>query len=134
VGSFGDRLHPDNRWVGGGSSTVTADFPGTAAAARVASTKAIQNLGGQDISLIGSSITTGWMGSMWTNIPQWQAYQLSVVMENEEGNPVHLLCCVRPRKAWAAVLNLSWWYVWGGNRSAQLAQRLSEEIAQLSVA
>ena len=128
-----DHGQADYPWTGGGASTVKAVFPGSADTARAASAQAIRNLGGQDISVIGSSITTGWTGSMWTNIPKWQAYQLSIVIENEEANPLHLLCCARPRKAWAASLNWSWWYVWGGNRSDELAERLSEEIARLTL-
>jgi hypothetical protein len=127
------RGKPDNPWSGSGASTVTAIFRGTADAARTASTQAIRHLGGQDISLNGSSVITGWIGSMWTNIPQWQAYQLSVVIEDEEANPLHLLCCARPRKAWAASLCWTWWYVWGGNGSDELAQRLSQEIIRLTL-
>ena len=119
--------------VGSGASTVTAIFQGTTDTARAASTQAIRNLGGRDISLIGSNITTGWVGSMWTNIPQWQAYQLAVVIEDEEANTLRLLCCARPRKAWAAYLCVSWWYVWGGNRSDELAERLSQEITRLTL-
>lgn len=128
-----DRGQADNPWLGTGASAVTVTFRGTVDTARDASTQAIRNLGGQSISFIGSNITTGWIGSVWTNIPRWQAYQLSVVIEDEGPNPLRLLCCARPRKAWAAYLCVSWWYIWGGNRTDEIAERLSQEIARLTL-
>ena len=80
---------------GAGASTVTVTFRGTVDTAPDAATQAIRNLGGQDISFIGSNVTTGWIGSVWTNIPQMPGVPTLSGDRGRRGEPL-VLAVLRP--------------------------------------
>src|ERR1700733_11663648 len=86
-----ERGRPDPPCSGIGVESVLVDFPGSEEVAMEVSTRAIQGVGGRDVSRIGKVIVTGWSGSMWTNIPK--------------------------RQAWAPAMSWSLWCMSGGNRS-----------------
>lgn len=62
--------------------------------------EAIKAVGGKDVSVVNDMVT-GWTGSMWTNFPPWQAYQLVIEVRHHAGDEHEFVCGARPRKMWS---------------------------------
>jgi hypothetical protein len=87
------------------------------------SVRAISRAGGRDVKLVNGSTAIGWIGDPTTNVPDWQEYQLAVVVSPESDDRSCFTCCARPRW-WAALA--------GATKSQRLAESLRAEIEKLA--
>jgi hypothetical protein len=85
---------------------------------------AIANVGGPRVQIIRGSVAVGWIGSAWwTNWPQFQQYQLSIVTSPDDSGGTAFTCCARPRWSHAQI---------GASRSQRLAESLVSEVRRLT--
>jgi hypothetical protein len=112
----------DAPWTGS-SARWTQTFADTPlASASHFGLTAISKVGGRNAELISDWEAIGWTGSSLTNIPEWQEYQLDVLVSEVEDGQVCFTCSARPR----------WKLVWGGaSKSARLAESLRCEVESL---
>jgi len=83
---------------------------------------AISRVGGRNAELISDWEAIGWIGSSLTNIPEWQEYQLDVLVSCTPDGRVCFTCSARPR----------WKMGWGGaSKSGRLAESLRSEVERL---
>jgi hypothetical protein len=83
---------------------------------------AISRVGGRNAELISDWEAIGWIGSSLTNIPEWQEYQLDVLVSRAPDGHACFTCSARPR----------WKMGWGGaSKSARLAESLRSEVERL---
>jgi hypothetical protein len=84
--------------------------------------QAISNAGGRKVILVNGWEAVGWIGSSWVSVPEWQEYQLDVLVSQDGGGGTCFTCSVRPR----------WKFVWGGSsKSKRLAESLRREVEKL---
>ncbi len=126
---FGDRRlavrsgRIDAPWIGSNASwTQTFAAIPIESACHLAG-QAVTNVGGRRVELINGCEAVGWIGSGWTNIPEWQEYQLDVLVSQDPGGLTRFTCCARPR----------WKMGWGGtSKSRRLADSLRHEVERLA--
>jgi len=129
MSTFGDRKlavragrGDEPPWTGSGARW-TEHLSGTPfGTATTYAIRAITNVGGRNVELVNGSAAIGWVGSRWTNVPEWQEYELAVVVSPVRGGGSCFTCCVRPR--WKA--NLTW-----GSKSQRVAESLRSEVEKL---
>lgn len=112
----------DAPWIGS-CAGWTQTFSNTPIdTARHYATQAICNIGGRKVVLINDWEAVGWIGSSWVNVPEWQEYQLDVLISVAWGGETCFTCSARPR----------WKMVWGGvSKSGRLAESLQREVERL---
>jgi len=86
-------------------------------------TRAIQKVGGHDISVLDDGSVVGWIGSSLTNIPSKAEYMVAVARMTQPDGSIVLACSSQPRFSTMA---------FGGRRSAGLTQRLVVEVTNLA--
>ena len=64
----------------------------------------------------------GWVGSVWTNVARWQAYEVAVEAIAQANGTTKLVCCARPRFSFA---------YFGGAMSQRLAAELHDAVVRL---
>ena len=106
----------NSRWCQFNSSTRPAAAPSIAATA-------ISEVGGRQVQIVHGSVAVGWIGSSWTNIPQFQEYQLSIVTAPNDSGGSTFTCCARPR--WNSAK-------FGTSRSRSLSDALDSEVQRLT--
>ncbi len=84
---------------------------------------AIRQAGGRDLSVNGDSIVVGWIGTVFTNLPQWQQYELAIVISPASNGGTQFICCARPRFSTTFL---------GGSRSYEIVSILESEIESLA--
>lgn len=108
------------------SGNYAAAFPVRAAVtpdrALVVARQAIGHLHAHDVQTFDHHTVVGWVGSIWTNLPRWQAYQLAVVVIGQSYGTTELVCCARPRFSLA---------YFGGSMSRELASDLQQAVSSL---
>ena len=109
-------LGSNARWCQFASPTPPAAAPGIAA-------RAIADLGGRQVQVIHGSVAVGWIGTSWTNLPQFQEYQLSIVTSPDGSGGSTFTCCARPR--WSTALL-------GASRSRSLADSLDTAVRRIT--
>jgi hypothetical protein len=112
----------DAPWSGSNASwTQTFGHIPIQSASHVAA-QAVSNAGGRGVQLVNSWEAIGWIGSSWVNVPEWQEYQLDVLVSQGAGGTTCFTCSTRPR----------WKVVWGGaSKSKRLAESLRVEVERL---
>jgi len=109
-------LGSNARWCQFTSPTPPDAAPGIAA-------RAIANSGGRRVEVIHGSVAVGWIGSSWTNLPQFQEYQLSIVTSPNGSGGSIFTCCARPR--WSTALL-------GASRSRSLGDSLDSAVRRFT--
>lgn len=80
-------------------------------------------MGGRGVETVSGAMVTGWVGSVFTNLPQWQQYQLAVTLWLAPNGATVFTSCARPRFGTALL---------GGSRSQRLATSLKDELVRLA--
>lgn len=86
--------------------------------------RAVVMAGGSDVDVIEPATIVGWIGSVWTNAPQKQQYELAVSVMEGTGGGVVFVCSAQPRFS-AALL--------GAGRSRQLAELMQSAVVSLAM-
>jgi len=84
--------------------------------------KAIGHLHASEVQNVDHHTVVGWVGSVWTNLPRQQAYELAVVVVAQPDGTTELVCCARPRFSLA---------YFGGSMSRELASDLQQAVSAL---
>lgn len=82
---------------------------------------AIRNIGAHDVTVTPNG-AIGWIGSIWTNIPKWTQYLVSVSWDAVPGSGVEFLCSAESR--WPTFLSTD-------STSAQLTASLVREVTSI---
>ncbi len=85
--------------------------------------RALTVVGGRKPTLVSEWEAVAWIGSWWTNVPRWQAYQLDVFVSEGPDGLTCFTCSARPRRvmSWAGI-----------TQSQKLVARLSQEVGRLA--
>jgi hypothetical protein len=85
--------------------------------------RAVTIVGTGKPALVSDWEAVGWIGSWWTNVPRWQAYQLDVFVSEGPDGLTCFTCSARPRRvmSWAGI-----------TQSQKLVARLSQEVERLA--
>ena len=129
MSTFGDRKlavragrGDEPPWTGSGARCAEYLSGTPSGAATTYATRAITNVGGRNVELVNGSAAIGWVGSRWTNVPEWQEYELGIVVSPLRDGASCFTCCVRPR--WKST------WTWG-SKSQRLAESLRSEVEKL---
>jgi hypothetical protein len=125
---FGDRQlavragRGDAPWKGSAAGWTQYVCDSSIGAGPHVATQAIVNIGGRKVELVNGTAAVGWIGSSWVNLPEWQEYQLAVVVAQDSNGGTSFTCCARPR----------WKTRWGGaSKSRRLALALRQEVVTM---
>ncbi len=83
---------------------------------------AISHIGGRSIGTYNGVMVTGWIGSVFVNLPEWQQYQLAVALSLAPDGSTVFTSCARPRFATA---------LFCASKSKRLAGSLQDELLRL---
>ncbi len=86
--------------------------------------RAVAMTGGSAIELVEPTTVIGWIGSVWTNAPQKQQYELAVAVMAGTGGGIEFVCCARPRFSSAA---------FGAAKCQLLAELLQSAVVSLAL-
>jgi hypothetical protein len=92
------------------------------AATRIA-TRAVQQVGGHNVTVLKDGSAVGWIGSSLTNIPTKAEYVVAVARIVQPDGSIVLACSSQPRFSTMA---------FGGRRSADLTRQLVAEVTNLA--
>ena len=110
-------------WLGSNASWCQFTTPTAPDAAPGIAAQAIASVGGRKVQIIHDSVAVGWIGNSWTNIPQFQEYQLSIVTSPDGSGGSTFTSCARPR--WSTSL-------FGASRSHDLAVSLDSAVRKMT--
>jgi hypothetical protein len=91
--------------------------------ARNMAERAIRAIGGNHVEWLDENTAIGWIGWVLTNLPEWQQYQLAIVISPGPGGGLTFTCCARPRASVALM---------GASKGQRLASALRSELEALN--
>ncbi len=75
------------------------------------------------MEVVDGHSVVGWRGFLFTNMPQWQEYQLAIVLSSYAAGGTQFTCCARPRFSTAIL---------GAQKSQELVGSLQSEVVNLT--
>jgi hypothetical protein len=114
-----DLGKPDAPWAGAYASALPVDTDLSPETALEIARQCIVQLRARDVRTIGGHTAVGWVGSVLTNVPQWQAYEVAVVILVKPDGMTQMVCCARPRFSIA---------YFGAAKSRDLAGQLQQAV------
>ena len=117
-----DLGRPDAPWSGNYAASRELDTLHTPHDAIGLARQAVLRLSPRNVVTVGDHSVIGWVGSVWTNVARWQAYEVAVVAIAQANGTTKLVCCARPRFSFA---------YFGGAMSQRLAAELHDAVVRL---
>jgi len=114
-----DLGKPDAPWSGTYAASIPVDANVAPDEALTIARRAVAAVQAHDLRTLGNHTAVGWVGSIWTNLPRQQAYQVAVVVEAQPDDLTQLMCCARPRFSLA---------YFGAGMSQEWAGRLQKAV------
>ena len=113
----------DAPWLGSNTSSMQVNLFVKSEIALDIAKCAVAKAGGWDITVIGQATVVGWIGSVWSNLPRSQSYQMAIVFCEASIGEIQFLCCARPRSK-AALMGLK--------RSLELVSKLQNALLEMA--
>ncbi len=129
MSTFGDRRlmiaagRETAPWLGSNARWCQFTVPTPPDTAPAIAARAVANVGGRRVVIIHDTVAVGWIGNSWTNLPQFQEYQLTIVTAPDGRGGSTFTCCARPR--WSTALL-------GASRSRSLADSLDSAVRSIT--
>lgn len=114
-----DLGKPDAPWSGTYAASIPVDANVALDEALKIARRAVEAVRAHDVRTLGNHTAVGWVGSIWTNLPRQQAYQLAVVVVAQPEDLTQMICCARPRFSLA---------YFGTGMSQEWAERLQRAV------
>jgi hypothetical protein len=112
----------DAPWLGAYAASMPVEAAVAPDVAIGLARRAVVALRASDVTLVGDHTVVGWVGSIWTNMPRRQAYELAVVVTGRSEGLTQFLCCARPRSMLA---------YFGASMSQEWATRLQRAVVEI---
>jgi hypothetical protein len=124
VSVFGDRRLAvrSGRWhpaLENAGFTASASFPIPFPSAINVASQAMSAIGARGVEVIDGRAVVGWVGSVLTNLPKWQQYEVAIDVARSPDGGTRFAILARPRFAYA---------LYGSQRSEQLRGQLQAQV------